>query len=285
MAVLKRICNTLNRNNSNNTNIPKNSPQLTKCRKMTFSMSNYSEHEVVEFQFSQVTSEQKKTVRDISDEFVLIDIKKVPTLTPSNVEFALCRPYLLPTHCGRKMRTLNLPTKPFTEDQYWGSFMQSMSDIGIHCLKHNILLKDDFIDQEPFLYLGLPAIAIFDMLHRSCSMKGYPIVFPNGTTLDSLHCPNNGPIPFKLLEIFKARFIQLKLTAKEISLIKIKLLYSSGEREFPEALQSKVEWDRLTLLNAFIADIISASIDLTQFSHFKDNFEASVTQQILKAKL
>ena len=284
MAVLKLICNTLNKN-SNNSNIQKSSPQLTKCKKMTFSMSNYLEHDVVEIQFSNVNSEQKKPSQDLPGEFVLIDIKKSPVLTILNVEFALSRPYITPTHCGRRIRTLTLPTKAFTEDQYWGSFMQSMSEIGIHCLKHNLLLKDDFIEQEPFLYIGLPSIAIFDMLHRSCTMKSYPIVFPNGTTLDSLHCPINGPIPFKLMEIFKARFVQLKLTVKEISWIKIKLLYSSGEREFPDALQSRIERDRLTLLNAFVADVISASIDLTQFAHFKDNFEASVTKQILKAKL
>ena len=283
MAVLKRICNTLNRN-SNNSNTPKNSPQLTKCRKMTFSMSNYLEHDVVEFQFSNVNPELKKTSKDLSDEFILIDIKRAPILTPSNVESAFCRPFVTPTQCMRRTRTLSLPPKAFSEEQYWISFMQSMSEIGVHCLKHNLLLKDDFIEQEPFLYIGLPGITIFDMLHRSCFMKSYPIVFPNGITLDRLHCPIDGPIPFKLMEIFKARFAQIKLTAKEIALIKIKLLYSSGEREFPEGLQSRIEWDRLTTLNAFIADIISASIDLTQHAHFKENFEPSVTQQILKAK-
>ena len=281
MAVIKRLCNTLNRN-ANNSNNGRKSPQLTKCRK--FSMTNYFEQDKIEVAFSNVHNEEVKKIRDLSDEFILIDVKHIPTLTPYNIEHALSRPYFNSSFCSRRFRTLSLPAKPFSEFQFWDSFLQSMSEMGVHCLKHNLLLVDDFIEQEPFLYIGLPAIVIFDMVHRSCSMKSYPIVFPNGTTLDSRHTPPNGPVPYKLLEILKFRFTDFKLSSTEIALIKIKLLYSSGEREFPLSMQSNIDDARLSLLNAFIADIISTSIDLTQFAYFKNNFETNVTQQILRSK-
>jgi hypothetical protein len=122
--------------------------------------------------------------------------------------------------------------KTVTENEMWGVYFQQIYQTGVWCCYDvGYITKDDFEFQEPFLFIGLSSVALFNTIMRSLT---HPtgIVFIDHRVIIRDTCPENFLPLFEMLMATKDSINQLPpITSNEITWIKKFLLYS-GSRSF-----------------------------------------------------
>jgi len=56
---------------------------------------------------------------------------------------------------------------PANMDDIWTSFFNRAYEVGFQAVQSGLLTNDEILDQEPFLYLGLPGATVLDAIIRS----------------------------------------------------------------------------------------------------------------------
>ena len=156
----------------------------------------------------------------------------------------------------------------------WDSFFDRAYELANQCLQLNVLIMDDFVCEEPFLYMGLPSLIVIEVVHRSLDCTD-GFILSTGMKLTAENCPENHRLLYACMQASKARLEQLQLNTYELAVMKLRLLFAGDEaKEVPFELREGISEARLSAINAVVAEITSVAIRLTQEEVFKKKFRA-----------
>ena len=156
----------------------------------------------------------------------------------------------------------------------WDSFFDRAYELSNQCLQLNVLIMDDFVCEEPFLYMGLPSLIVIEVVHRSLDCTD-GFILSTGMKLTADNCPEKHRLLYACMQASKARLEQLQLNTSELAVMKLRLLFAGDEsKEVPFELREGISEARLSAINAVVAEITSVAIHLTQEEVFKKKFRA-----------
>ena len=156
----------------------------------------------------------------------------------------------------------------------WDSFFDRAYELANQCLQLNVLIMDDFVCEEPFLYMGLPSLIVIEVVHRSLDCTD-GFILSTGMKLTQDNCPEKHRLLYACMQASKARLEQLQLNTYELAVMKLRLLFAGDEsKEVPFELRESITEARLSAINAVVAEITSVAIRLTQEEVFKKKFRA-----------
>lgn len=172
----------------------------------------------------------------------------------------------------------NIPTpyvytpKMVTVGIIWETFFNQSYDLSIQCMKLGVLFIDDFMNEEPFLFIGLPAFILIEAIHRSLVCDD-GFVLSNGLRLTSENCPGEEKLLYNLLNKLRNCMADLQPTPIEVTVLKLRILFAcEEEREIPTDLLEQIEDSRIIKINLIAGEVTGVAIHLTQEAIFKKNF-------------
>lgn len=123
------------------------------------------------------------------------------------------------------------PAVCIPETEIWGVFFEQTWQAGIRAYRtHNFVTTEDLEMQEPYLFIGIPAVALMEMVLRSV---GDPegLIFIDGRRVTHETCVENFLLMFQLLMETKnkLRSIETLSTNEKLWLHQL-LLYSSADK-------------------------------------------------------
>ena len=71
----------------------------------------------------------------------------------------------------------------------------------MRCLSLGVLVVDDFVELEPFLFIGLPSLVLVEAVHRSMDHEGF--ILATGTVVTAENCPDEVKHMFHAVARFK----------------------------------------------------------------------------------
>ena len=211
---------------------------------------------------------------------------------------------------GASRSTLTLENVDETE--VWGLFFEDICSLGVSLCQHTFHLTgmesysnrdstslkeakeenawislDDIDLQEPFLFIGLPACALFMTIFRSFTDSD-GIVLMDASRIVTDTCPDTFKEMFDMLMVTKSSLMDIELKGDEDSQLQQNdflwmqqfLLYSSSDQEItitPESGGPSLE--RQTQFRHALSHLVGVCIQLTQQTYFKENF-LSVLEEI-----
>ena len=160
----------------------------------------------------------------------------------------------------------------------WNSFWDRSYELSIQCLKLGILVIDDFLNLETFLFIGLPSLVLIEAVHRSVDKEG--IILATGIVVTELNCPNEFAELFKAVKKFKGNFFALEFNNFELCWLKLNLLFACCDKIPPQDISSRLSEERIILINSIKAKVTQVAIGITQMSVFKNKFGGVITRVI-----
>lgn len=126
---------------------------------------------------------------------------------------------------------------------------------------HNFIPKCDLLDQEAYIYVGLPALAVIEIIIMSKNING--IRLSNGVVVTTKNCPKLLKSFCKYMMAMKNKINSMNLFDKQIKTLKL-LSLQSPDLKMPSDLICYSQ-----NLMPIVADIISISIAISQVKPFK----------------
>ncbi|XP_065838384.1 uncharacterized protein [Oscarella lobularis] len=152
----------------------------------------------------------------------------------------------------------------------WDSLMNRAYYFGQHYKSRGLLTKEEFDECEPFLFVGLPALTLFEAALRSVGHKG--LVLAAGIEVDEKSYPPEHSKIYECLALLRDELEILKLTDLELEVTRQILLFSSAPDKEVQR-KDEVSESRLVLINRLVAKANSVSSSLTQMPFFKEHFK------------
>lgn len=118
------------------------------------------------------------------------------------------------------------------ESEIWGVFFEQAMHAGVraHYTQRSIS-RDDLEMQEPYLFIGIPAVALMDTVLRSLHDPEC-LVFVDRRRVNLQTCPDNFKMMFQLLMETKTNLNSVpKLTSNEESWARQFLLFAGADKE------------------------------------------------------
>jgi len=116
------------------------------------------------------------------------------------------------------------------EDEVWGMFFQRVFQAGVWAHTANFITKDDLEGQEPYLFIGLPALTLYLAVERSIDDPD-GLIFFDGRRMITETCPNNFKVFFDMLISSKLSLKSIMpMSEEEKSWTRQFLLYSSSDK-------------------------------------------------------
>ena len=91
----------------------------------------------------------------------------------------------------------------------WDSFFDRAYELSNQCLQLNVLIMDDFVCEEPFLYMGLPSLIVIEVVHRSLDCTD-GFILSTGMKLTADNCPEKHRLLYACMQASKARLERVK---------------------------------------------------------------------------
>ena len=130
------------------------------------------------------------------------------------------------------------------ETVIWDSFFVIAYELSMRCLSLGVLVVDDFVELEPFLFIGLPSLVLVEAVHRSMDHEGF--ILATGTVVTAENCPDEVKHMFHAVARFKKMFSELELNSFELSWLKLNLLFAtSSDKAPPVEIEKRVSPDRM----------------------------------------
>jgi hypothetical protein len=132
--------------------------------------------------------------------------------------------------------------------------------------------------QEPFLFIGLPACALFMTIFRSFNdPDGIFLMDTRRVVLET--CPESFKEMFEMLIVTKSSLMELEMQGEETHLQRKDimwmpqfLLYSSSNQEITMSEGDSPSPERQTQFRHALSHLVGVCIQLTQQPYFKENF-------------
>jgi len=161
-----------------------------------------------------------------------------------------------------------IPHAHIDEREIWGIFFVQVHDAGLWACDTNLVPIDDIEAFEPYLFIGLPALALFNTVARSLVDPAGLVLKDTRRVLDS-NCPPNFRQLFELLLTTKGLLNEITpLDANDKSWIRQLLIFSDSDRIIPSGITE----DRRVELCRALSHLVSVCSQLTQQPYFKENF-------------
>ncbi|KAI6651724.1 hypothetical protein LOD99_4972 [Oopsacas minuta] len=175
------------------------------------------------------------------------------------------------------------PSEEINPDVIWDSFFDRAYELANQCLQLTVLNMDDFVCEEPFLYMGLPSLILIEVVHRSLDCTD-GFILSTGMKLTGDNCPEKHMLLFACMQASRGRLKLLQLNTNELAVMKLRLLFAGDDsKEVPLELTESIGIERLSAINAVVAEVTSVAIHLTQEVIFKQKFRAifeSITKNV-----
>jgi hypothetical protein len=179
-----------------------------------------------------------------------------------------------------------------SEAEIWGLFFNDVCRLGVSLCqgvppqlveKGGTEIEDGtpWIDQEevevqePYLFIGLPACALFNKIFLSFRDKD-AVILSDGRRIVAENCPSTFKALFEMLLLTKSMLNDLvqqngdHLEPRDVLWMQQFLLYSSSPREI--FLSDIPSAEQRQQYRQALSHLVGVSIELTQLPHFKDNF-------------
>ena len=164
------------------------------------------------------------------------------------------------------------PSEVVQVEVIWDSFFDRAHEISSQCLQLGVLTIDDFQCEEPFLYIGLPSLILIEVVHRSLDCPD-GFILSTGMKLTQGNCPEKEKLLFVSMQASRDRLQLISLNKFELAVMKLRMLFAGEEsKEVPPELRVRVSVERLSAINAVVAEVTSVAIHLTQEGIFKKRF-------------
>lgn len=152
----------------------------------------------------------------------------------------------------------------------WQAFFQQCLACGSNALQQKLIAKEDIIDQEPYLFIGLPSLCLLECVLRSVSPNtpSDAILFADGRLIsrDSIPSEDGAPQLFSALLALKGRISQASLTNERCDRLRYLALHAEGDAEGDA---------ELTKLGSLLQGI---STDVSQLPFYRAHFLEVIKQ-------
>ncbi|XP_062511118.1 uncharacterized protein LOC134187022 isoform X2 [Corticium candelabrum] len=155
----------------------------------------------------------------------------------------------------------------------WDSLLNRAFFIGKQYLSSGHLTKDDFLSCEPFLYLGLPAVTLFEAAARSVGYRG--IVIATGLEIDESTCPHEHKAVYTAIATIRDFVQALSLRQSEFGIVQRTLLFNSDPtKEIHD--RDTLDEERKKEINRLVSQVNSIASGVTQMAFFKEHFNGII---------
>lgn len=164
------------------------------------------------------------------------------------------------------LETLGIVTPKMIRESFYNEMIsQTLISINQHWMNYQML-----IDQDPLLYLVLPAITILAAIDQSKNVKGIRLM--NGQVVDKDNCPAHENFPQ-----FIAAVLSIKDQVHSMSIDERKvMLCSIFTKDIPNDLKKRIPPKVMDDLMKKIASINSMAIDISREKVFKEMMEQTI---------
>ena len=174
------------------------------------------------------------------------------------------------------------PSEQVPVEVIWDSFFDRAHELASRCLQLCVLTMDDFQSEEPFLYIGLPSLILIEAVHRSLDCPD-GFILSTGMKLTEGNCPEKEKLLYVSMQASRDRLQQINLNKYELVIMKLRLLFAGEEsKEVPLELRERVSTERISAINAVVAEVTSVAIHITQEGIFKKRFR-EIFQSVMSA--
>jgi hypothetical protein len=163
-----------------------------------------------------------------------------------------------------------------TSTTMWDSFFNRAYEIGEACLASGMITAEDVEDQEAYLYLGLPALTLFDGVMRSLPLPGEEMVMEDGSLITHSTCPSEFMGMYEALLELKVAVLKEKLSDAELTALQMHILHTGHEGSDVNPLQG-FSTERVTVMNRITAGVHSVATAVSQKPFFKTCFNSLLT--------
>jgi hypothetical protein len=133
-------------------------------------------------------------------------------------------------------------------ERIWLSFYNSVYQVGRGSLAANLISGSEIIDEEAYLFLGLPALTALECVLRSISCEGFHLFIDVHVSYDD--CPALLEPLFDGLQEAKQQIAEALLTPTELNYCRQITLYSAHK---DPSNQDQIQEERLALINRIVA--------------------------------
>ena len=125
------------------------------------------------------------------------------------------------------------PPAYIEEREIWGVFFEQALRVGVNAYRSQEFISTDDLElQEPYLFIGIPALALYSLIIRSLPDPD-GLIFIDGRRVTDQTCPESFHMLFGLLIETKQRLVTItSMSQDEENWIQQFLLYSSSNKAF-----------------------------------------------------
>lgn len=146
----------------------------------------------------------------------------------------------------------------------WRAFFQQCVVCGSNALQQKLITKEDVIDQEPYLFIGLSGLCLLECVFRSISLRAPSdaVLFADGRLVsrDSIPSEDGALQLFSALLALKGRISQTSLTNERCDRLRYLVLHAEGDAKGDA---------ELTQVGSLLQEI---STDISQLPFYRAHF-------------
>jgi len=173
--------------------------------------------------------------------------------------------------------------------QIWISFFNQSFHTGEEAIigTDKILAKENCVDNDPFLYIGLPALTILDALHRSLSLAdSEAIALAIGNVITDRNCPREHRPMFASLLKAKRLLYEAKLSAPEMARLRKMTaqqdtyMYTTAADDdvSSKTINTAAEYETTKRLNTIKAVVSGIAIMVSQLSFYHEQYNSVIAR-------
>jgi hypothetical protein len=163
-----------------------------------------------------------------------------------------------------------------TTTTMWDSFFNRAYEIAEVCLASGMITAEDVEDQEAYLFLGLPALTLFDGVMRSLPLPGEEMVMEDGSLITHSTCPGEFMGMYEALLEVKMSVLREKLSESELTALQLHILHAGHEGSDVNPMRG-FSGERVTVMNRLTAGVHSVATAVSQKPFFKSCFNSLLT--------
>ena len=114
------------------------------------------------------------------------------------------------------------------ERELWGVFFEQVYMAGVWALEESSITPDDVDSQEAFLFIGLPALSLGNVVFRSVDIGGDILLLVDGRCMDGSTCPSSFIQMFSMLIKTKQSLVELSPVTPSEAVWVRKFLLAAG---------------------------------------------------------
>ena len=225
---------------------------------------------VNDYQFGDITKHCVQTVTGKpSNQYQFGDITKSITHKALENVFSTWQPALTAAPAEDCAPGEADPTPLLMED-LWGSFFRQSELVCLGALQSGSLSLEDVQGLEPFMFIGLPALTLFEAILRSRAVSGLQLAC--GVAVTEANVPDEVAELYRAVAECKAAVVEMELTTEDEAFMRYATMFAEADAE--DAVEPAMPDDdrKVLLRRRCVGPIGSIATQVTQLSFYKTNY-------------